>query len=59
MSAPTYQAYVEVVTDDGTQRTEWTGLREGQARWRYHWIRRSWWRGEIKRLKTFGWREEP
>jgi hypothetical protein len=55
----TYQAYVEVVTDDGTQRTEWTGLRRDQARWRYHWIKRSWWRGEIKRLKTFGWREEP
>ena len=49
-----YMAWVRYA--DGTEQ-QWTGLRKGQARWRYHWIRRNWW-DNFRDAKGWGWRLE-
>lgn len=48
----TYMAWIRL--QDGT-RKEWTGLRETQAKWRYHWAGRNW---HEHRAKAWGWRAE-
>lgn len=50
-----YMAWVTYA--DGTEQ-QWTGLRKGQAQWRYHWIRRNWW-NSFRDAKGWGWRLEP
>lgn len=47
-----YKAWLKL--HDGTMQ-EWTGLRQTQAQWRYHWIRRTW---HEHRAKEWGWRAE-
>ena len=50
----TYMAYVKYF--DGT-KTEWRGLRNSQAKWRYNWIQRNTnWQNEFmgKQFDEFG-----
>ncbi len=51
----TYRAYAKAF--DGTL-TEWTGLRQAQALWRYNWIARQARRGLLAWPKEYGWERE-
>lgn len=54
----TYRAFIKYI--DGT-KTEWTGLRKTQAKWRFHWIDRTLARGAAykdKPFDEFGWERE-
>lgn len=53
----TYSAYVEF--KNGNPPITWKGLRKGQAKWRYHWIRRNAVYGaQFANAKEFGWQRE-
>jgi hypothetical protein len=50
-----YRAFVRY--RNGKPDIIWPGLTRGQAKWRYHWIKRNWWTlfGDSR---EFGWQAE-
>lgn len=48
----TYTAFVRH-GNDGAPDIEWRGLTRGQAEWRYHYIRRNWYR-EFNGYREYG-----
>lgn len=53
----TYRAYARM--HDG-ENLEWTGLRKGQAKWRYYWIARQYLNNPLawNRMRDYGWERE-
>ena len=51
----TYAAFVRYGNDEPEQR--WTGLTKGQAKWRYHWIKRNYY-SLFKSFREYGWERE-
>lgn len=53
--ADTYCAFIKYA--DGSTE-EWTNLRKTQAKWRYHWLGRNYYRLRDRDPKEWGWRRE-
>ena len=51
----TYTAFIRF--ENGQPDRTWTGLTRGQAKWRYHWIKRNWYT-ECRDFREYGWRRE-
>jgi hypothetical protein len=51
----TYCAYVRF--GNGEPDQVWPGLTKGQAKWRYHWIKRNWWT-LFRDFRQYGWSRE-
>jgi hypothetical protein len=51
----TYSAFVRYGNSKPEQR--WTGLTKGQAKWRYHWIKRNWY-SQFSEFREYGWERE-
>lgn len=51
----TYRAFVRF--GNGKPDQEWSGLSKGQAKWRYHWIKRHYW-DLFRDFREYGWQRE-
>ena len=53
----TYSAFARFHGDKAAK--QWHGLSKGQAKWRYHWIKRQWYGNpEFQGIKEFGWERD-
>jgi len=52
----TFRAYVRFADDQPAQ--SWDGLTWSKAHWRYHWIKRQFYAGRYRNVKTFGFQSE-
>ena len=52
----TYEVFVRA-GNPGKPDIHWSGLSYGQARWRYHWIRRNWYE-KFGEYREYGFRPE-
>lgn len=55
-SCDTFRAYVFFA--DGQPAQRWEGLSFAKAHWRYHWIKRQFFAGRFRNVKTYGFQSE-
>lgn len=51
-----FRAYVHFADDKPAQI--WGGLTRTKAHWRYHWIKRQFYAGQFRNVKTYGFQSE-
>lgn len=51
-----YRAYIRFA--DGQPDITWPGLSFTKAHWRYHWIKRQFFAGHYRNVKTYGFQSE-
>lgn len=50
-----FKAYIEFANG---ARIEWRGLSFTKAHWRYHWVKRQFYAGKYRDVKTYGFQSE-